>query len=103
MGKKKRRMSSPKFAKKFAAKFAKFKAALKETVAAVAETYKEVIEEQVSTGAPKVVAKEVDESATTEPKLKWGSAKNLPRKKSLDLKKKFTEKKTFKRKTVKKN
>ena len=46
MGKKKRRMNSPKYAKKFAAKFAKFKAAVEEALSITAGTYEEVIEER---------------------------------------------------------
>ena len=95
MGKKKRRMFSPKYAKKFAAKFAKFRAALGEAIAITAGTYEEVIEERKEVEekkVPKVIVKEIDESATAEPKPKKRSRKISPRKKTPDSKKKTTRK-----------
>jgi len=99
MGKKRRRVTSPKFVRKFATKFAKFKAALENTTITTAEVEKEEIVEK----APKVVVKETDKSVISEQKPKSRSAKNSPRKKSPDLKKKTTKRKTTKRKTTKKN
>jgi len=90
MGKKRRRVTSPKFARKFATKFAKFKAVLEETVTVVTETYKEIVEEKKEVEekkVPKVIIKEVDESATAEPKPKTRSRKISPRKKMPDSKK----------------
>ena len=95
MGKKKRRMNSPKYAKKFAAKFAKFKAAVEEALSITAGTYEEVIEERKEVEdkkVPKVVVKEVDESAISEPKPKKHSARKPPQKKTPDFKKKTTRK-----------
>jgi len=97
MGKKKRRMTSPKYAKKFAAKFAKYKQALKDIVTPT-EVKEEVIKE-----APKATVKEVDESAISEPKPKKRSRRISPRKKTSDSKKKPAKKKTSKRKTSKKD
>ena len=95
MGKSNRRRTSPKFAKKFAAKFAKFKAAVEEALSITAGTYEEVIEERKEVEekkVPKVIIKEVDESATAEPKPKKRSRKISPRKKTSDSKKKTTKK-----------
>ena len=92
MGKKRRRVTSSKFATKFASKYAKFKAAIEEAISITAGTYEEVVEER----------KEVDESATPEPKLKPRSRKISPRKKSSDSKKKVIRKTTSKRKPSKK-
>ena len=91
MGKKKRRMTRPKYAKKFAAKFAKFRAAVEEALSITAGTYEEVVEERKEVEekkVPKVIIKEVDESATAEPKPKKRSRKISPQKKSSDSKKK---------------
>ena len=95
MGKKKRRMNSQKFTRKFAAKFAKFKAAVAEAISITAGTYEEVVEERKEVEekkVPKVIIKEVDESATAEPKPKTRSRKISPRKKTSDSKKKTTRK-----------
>ena len=95
MGKKRRRVTSPKFATKFAAKFAKFRAAVEEALSITAGTYEEVIEERKEVEekkVPKVIIKEVDESATTSPKPKKRSRKISPRKKTSDSKKKPTRK-----------
>jgi hypothetical protein len=95
MGKARRRMTNPKFAKKFAAKFAKFKAAVAEAISITAGTYEEVVEERKEVEekkVPKVIIKEVDESATAEPKPKKRSRKISPRKKTSDSKKKTTKK-----------
>ena len=95
MGKKKRRMNSPKYAKKFAAKFAKFKAVIEEALSITAGTYEEVVEERKEVEekkVPKVIIKEVDESAIAEPKPKKRSRKISPRKKTSDSKKKTTKK-----------
>jgi len=103
MGKKKRRMTSQKFATKFAAKFAKFRAVVEEALSITAGTYEEVVEERKEVEekkVPKVIIKEVDESATAEPKPKKRSRKISPRKKTSDSKKKTT---TRKRKSPKKN
>ena len=91
MGKKKRRMTSQKFATKFAAKFAKFRAVVEEALSITAGTYEEVFEERKEVEekkVPKVIIKEVDESATAEPKPKKRSRKISPQKKSSDSKKK---------------
>jgi len=91
MGKSRRRMTSQKFATKFAAKFAKFRAAVEEAISITAGTYEEVVEERKEVEekkVPKVIIKEVDESATAEPKPKKRSRKISPRKKSSDSKKK---------------
>jgi len=89
MGKKRRQMFSPKYAKKFAAKFAKFRAAVEEALSITAGAYEEIVEEKK---VPKIIAKEIDESATAEPKPKTRSRKISPRKKSSDSKKKTTRK-----------
>jgi acetate kinase len=103
MGKKRRRMSSQKFTRKFAAKFAKFKAAVAEAISITAGTYEEIVEErEAAEEALKVVANEVDESATAEPKPKKRSRKISPRKKTPDSKKKPAKKRTTKRKPAKK-
>jgi len=105
MGKSRRRMSSPKYAKKFAAKFAKFKAAIEEAITITAGTYEEVVEERKEVEekkVPKVIIKEIDESVISEPKPKTQSAKFSPRKKSPDLKKRTKRKTTSKRKSLKK-
>ena len=103
MGKKKRRMNSPKYAVKFAAKYAKFKAAMAEAISITAGTYEEVVEEREKVEeVPKVIVKEIDESVTAEPKPKKQSRKFSPRKKTSDSKKKPAKKKTTKRKTPKK-
>ena len=97
MGKKRRQMMNPKYAKKFAAKFAKFRAAVEEALSITAGAYGEIVEEKK---VPKVIIKEVDESATAEPKPKKRSRKISPQKKSSDSKKKTT---TRKRKSSKKD
>ena len=99
MGKSRRRMTSQKFATKFAAKFAKFRAAVEEALSITAGAYEEIVEEKK---VPKIIAKEIDESATAEPKPKTRSRKISPRKKSSDSKKKVTRKTTSKRKPSKK-
>lgn len=96
MGKKKRRMNSPKYARKFAVKYAKYKQALKDLLAPT-ET-EEAVEE-----VPKVIVKEVDESVTAEPKPKAQPSKFSPLKKTPDSKKKPARKRTSKRKTSKKD
>ena len=103
MGKKKRRMNSPKYAVKFAAKYAKFKAAVAEAISITAGTHEKIIEERKKVEeVPKVIIKEVDESATSEPKPKTQSAKLPPQKKMPDSKKRPARKKTTKRKPAKK-
>ncbi len=95
MGKARRRMTNPKFAKKFAAKYAKFKAAVEEAISITAGTYEEVVEERKEVEekkVPKVIIKEVDESATAEPKPKKRSRKISPQKKSSDSRKRVTRK-----------
>ena len=103
MGKKKRRMTSQKFAKKFASKYAKLKEILAEAFTAPEKETEEIEEEKVVTKkTPKVVVKEVDESAIAGPKPKTRSRKNSGRKKSPDLKKKAVKRTTSKRKTANK-
>ena len=96
MGKKKRRMNSPKYTVKFAAKYAKYKQALKDLL--VPTEAEEVVEE-----VPKVIIKEMDESVTAEPKPKAQPSKFSPLKKTPDSKKKPARKRTSKRKTPKKD
>ena len=104
MGKKKRRMNSQKFTRKFAAKYAKFKAAVAEAISITAGTHEEIIEERERVEeVPKVIVKEIDESVTAEPKPEKRSARKPPRKKTPDSKKKPAKKKTSKRKTSKKD
>ena len=78
MGKKKRFMNNPKFAKKYAAKFAKFKQALEEVVSTAIETFEEVVGEREEAKV---------QPTTVEPKAKPRRRKNSPRKKSSDSKK----------------
>ena len=97
MGKKRRRMNSPKYATKFATKFAKYKQTLKDIVTPT-EVKEDIIKE-----VPKITVKEVDESAISKPKPKKRSARKPPQKKTPDSKKKPARKKTSKRKTSKKD
>ena len=95
MGKKRRRVTSQKFATKFAAKFAKFRAAVEEALSITAGTYEEVVEERKEVEekkVPKVIIKEIDESVISEPKPKKQSRKISPRKKRPDSKKKSARK-----------
>lgn len=85
MGKKRRRLFSPKFAVKYAKKYAKLRAALGEVATIVSEVKKEK--------SSNIVVEEVDKSAKSEQNPKSQSVKNLSRKKSPDLKKKATRKK----------
>jgi hypothetical protein len=104
MGKKRRRMNSPKYARKFAAKYAKFKAAVAEAISTTAGIHEEIIEEREKVEeVPKVIIKEVDESVTAEPKPKAQPSKFSPLKKTPDSKKRPAKKKTSKRKTSKKD
>ena len=108
MGKSRRRMTSPKFVKKFAAKYAKFIVALDEAATTVVETYEEIVEEvkevveevkEVVEKTPKIIVKEIDKSAVVKPKPTLQFAKNSPRKNMPDSKKRPARK----RKTSKKN
>ena len=87
-------MNKPRFAKKYAAKFAKLKEALEELANTAVEAYEEVVGQEKEAVVP---------PTTVEPKPKPQSRKNSPRKKKPDLKKKPTKKRTTKRKSPKKD